>query len=205
MDVFGCCSRYEKCSNLGMCLFQTDKEYEGCSYRKNLDNGKTFYGKNVGKTTKKYQTPNKIYVYCYNRAFLVSTKNPNGFSYKTEAETVQKLVDFFAKNNIPHKNEIDDKDAIIDGTDAEPANSQVNFEALDQTFVIKNFNMYLIKSKHAKGIVNSLNQKGIKAKIEIKGKISGGLAEKSHQIIKNENKEEKNESIHIQQSLFETA
>ncbi len=44
---FGCCSKYEECSKAGCCLHE-DKFYaKGCYYRKDLEQGKIFYGKNA--------------------------------------------------------------------------------------------------------------------------------------------------------------
>lgn len=45
-DFFGCCALYESCSNEKKCI-HNDKLYAtGCFYRRNLENGKIFYGKN---------------------------------------------------------------------------------------------------------------------------------------------------------------
>jgi len=42
---FGCCSKYEECSNLGHCIMnENDKFYKGCQYKKNLELGNIFYG-----------------------------------------------------------------------------------------------------------------------------------------------------------------
>lgn len=46
-DSFGCCSRYRECSDSGQCLI-VDREYSAyCSYRKQLEGGRVFYGKNA--------------------------------------------------------------------------------------------------------------------------------------------------------------
>lgn len=43
---FACCSRYEACSDALQCV-QPDKELAvGCSYRRNLEKGRVFFGKN---------------------------------------------------------------------------------------------------------------------------------------------------------------
>lgn len=44
--TFGCCSRYEKCSDVGKCIHPDPVFALGCAYRNNLDDGKVFYGKN---------------------------------------------------------------------------------------------------------------------------------------------------------------
>lgn len=45
-DSFGCCSLYEECSNSKKCLHEDILYSTACMYRKNLENGKIFYGKN---------------------------------------------------------------------------------------------------------------------------------------------------------------
>ena len=46
-DAFGCCSRYRACSSAHHCLIP-DLDYSvHCSYRKNLEAGRTFYGKSA--------------------------------------------------------------------------------------------------------------------------------------------------------------
>ena len=45
-ESFGCCSRYLECSNEKKCI-HPDKVFAiSCEYRRNLENGKIFYGKN---------------------------------------------------------------------------------------------------------------------------------------------------------------
>lgn len=43
---FGCCSKYVECSDAKKCLHQNSMYARGCYYRKNLEAGKIFYGKN---------------------------------------------------------------------------------------------------------------------------------------------------------------
>ena len=43
---FGCCSRYEACSDAKACIHPDPKFALGCWYHKNLLDGKIFYGKN---------------------------------------------------------------------------------------------------------------------------------------------------------------
>lgn len=45
---FGCCSHYEECSNAKTCTqYAKDRPfYKGCEYKKNLENGRIFYGEN---------------------------------------------------------------------------------------------------------------------------------------------------------------
>ena len=46
-EPFGCCNSFLQCSDAGHCLFEDDRFYNGCYYRKNLESGKIFYGKNA--------------------------------------------------------------------------------------------------------------------------------------------------------------
>lgn len=43
---FGCCSRYESCSDAMRCIHPDSNMAIKCAYRKNLKNGRIFYGKN---------------------------------------------------------------------------------------------------------------------------------------------------------------
>jgi len=46
VEMFGCCNDHVRCSDVGHCLHEDDKFYLGCIYRKNLEEGRIFYGKN---------------------------------------------------------------------------------------------------------------------------------------------------------------
>lgn len=50
---FGCCSRFVECSDAKKCVHENKIYSMGCMYRKNLDAGKIFYGKN--KNVFKYE------------------------------------------------------------------------------------------------------------------------------------------------------
>lgn len=43
---FGCCNDFVICSDAGQCHKKDDPYYRGCLYRKNLEAGRVFYGKN---------------------------------------------------------------------------------------------------------------------------------------------------------------
>lgn len=45
-EQFGCCSRYEKCSDARKCIHPDASISAACMYKKNLDEGRIFYGKN---------------------------------------------------------------------------------------------------------------------------------------------------------------
>lgn len=46
-DAFGCCSRYRQCSDAKVCLIPDRAYSKNCLYRKSLETGKIFYGKNA--------------------------------------------------------------------------------------------------------------------------------------------------------------
>ena len=46
-DIFGCCSHFRDCSDAKECLKPEKIDYENCAYKKNLESGKIFYGKNA--------------------------------------------------------------------------------------------------------------------------------------------------------------
>ena len=45
-DTFACCHRFVQCSDNRACLMPYDRTYNGCHYRRNLEKGLIFYGKN---------------------------------------------------------------------------------------------------------------------------------------------------------------
>lgn len=45
-DEFGCCSRYLDCSDAKQCVHPNHIESLGCAYKRNLEKGLIFYGKN---------------------------------------------------------------------------------------------------------------------------------------------------------------
>ena len=45
-EMIGCCDMFIMCSDAMRCLKSDDPHYNGCLYRKNLEAGRIFYGKN---------------------------------------------------------------------------------------------------------------------------------------------------------------
>ncbi len=45
-EMIGCCDMFVMCSDALHCLRSSDPHYNGCLYRKNLESGRIFYGKN---------------------------------------------------------------------------------------------------------------------------------------------------------------
>lgn len=46
-EKFGCCGKYVECSDARKCLHSNTFYAKACYYRKNLDSGRIFYGKNA--------------------------------------------------------------------------------------------------------------------------------------------------------------
>lgn len=46
VEQFGCCNDFIRCSDALGCLHTDNWDYIGCAYRRNLENGRIFYGKN---------------------------------------------------------------------------------------------------------------------------------------------------------------
>lgn len=46
VHTFDCCGRYEECSDAMHCIHPDPKAAVGCSYKRNLAEGRVFYGKN---------------------------------------------------------------------------------------------------------------------------------------------------------------
>lgn len=56
-NEFGCCSRYYECSNAKKCLIAEQKYAKGCLYRRKLESGIIYYGKNAtGFSEEEYET-----------------------------------------------------------------------------------------------------------------------------------------------------
>ncbi|MGN1012614.1 MAG: exonuclease domain-containing protein [Clostridia bacterium] len=66
---FGCCSRYIECSDSKKCVNTIRELRKGCIYKKNLESGKIFYGKNA--TIDSDNIDIKKYT-------IIDTENPNG-------------------------------------------------------------------------------------------------------------------------------
>lgn len=46
LETFGCCNSFVACSDAMRCLHDNDNYYRGCIYRKNMEAGRIYYGKN---------------------------------------------------------------------------------------------------------------------------------------------------------------
>lgn len=191
MESFDCCSHYVGCSEKGSCLFIGDDDYKGCYYAKHLRNGRNFYSthkaenantvelqkiveeKKLDMNEKKIISRDRykdyrIYLECYDRQFNVGRLGGNGWTYPLEADEFEIIHNLFKELQIPFSTEKVDSKCIMIGTLEEPAISRVLFEidGNESKFSIANYNASFIQQKHANGIKNSLEKRGLKGKIE---------------------------------------
>lgn len=183
MERFGCCSSYVDCSDKRVCLHIGDSDYEGCSYRGNLESGKIFYGVNATAIdTPKTEAQEMliedkvIFLYCFNRVFSIRSRLKNGFSMELTPEQANKIEIAFNNAFIPYKLQIDSMaECIIDKPteeDPAPANSRVVFEIDGEEFHVLNYNDWLIKRKNAELIAKAFDNNFIKARVELRGSFS---------------------------------
>ncbi|WHH58292.1 hypothetical protein [Petroclostridium sp. X23] len=187
-EFIGCCSSYVECSDALRCIHEADPEYAGCSYRKNLERGRVFYGKNAFRedllqvpeqdipAEKEKETEparaEEIYLSCYNRLFAIRYRHRNTYSYKLQQEQVEAIRQYFDMVSIPYKTEKRSDECIIEGPtegDPFPANSRAVMTVGDQEYHILNFNGYLIKKYYADKISKALGNKNIKSRVEVVG------------------------------------
>jgi hypothetical protein len=188
MELFGCCSHYQECSNQGRCLFLDDDVYAGCYYNKNLIAGKNFYSKK--------QEINELFIFCYDRLFRISLVGKNGYSYQLSKDEIGILLESLEKMNIPVETVLDKNKCIIEGRFDEPANSRVIFRIADndQQYFISNFNGWYILNRHAAGIVKSFTSRGIDAQVKLCGYISREPIVLEQPNIISENKQNRNDA-----------
>ena len=183
MDMMrGCCSQYRECSDKKMCLHAADPDYAGCSYRRNLEDGRIFYGVHADghgiiqkhpNPPKKVQHDTSIFLYCYDRLFSVLSRQKNGFSLSLTPEQAEKIEAAFVDAGIPYKLQIDSQtECIIDYPSEEepaPANSRVVFEIASEEFHLLNYNTWLIKKQIAERIRKAFDNHFIPARVELRG------------------------------------
>ncbi len=118
-EKFGCCSKRIECSDAGACFYKNDPEMSECGYRRNLEAGRIFYGKNAGKkvtkavdnvtiSTKKV-TEYKIYLTCYDRPFAVLYRHDiykGAVSYQLKEDNFNKIKNLFDGLEIPYITDI---------------------------------------------------------------------------------------------------
>lgn len=166
-----------ECSDNMGCIVPNDKDYSGCGYRKNLEDGRIFYGKNKGiHIVKKPEVKlDKLYLDCNDRNFKIGRLSKNGFTSPLTVEEVEFLTQKLTELSIPHIFYLDEQKCIMEGDAHEPANSRVNFTVpeCEAEFVIANYNSCFMLKRYADGIAKALNLKGFTASVEVKGSYAG--------------------------------
>lgn len=172
-ELFGCCNSYVECSNAGHCIRQ---DYTGCYYRKNLEAGRIFYGKNAGvileKETKPVKKEHKIYLTCYDQPFAVLTRFEmwkSSISYQLKPDKYEKIKTLFDNLEIPY---IENLDGEFEQQGRQICDCRVMIEVGEDKYHILNFDSWLIPEKTAEGIRKAFEAKGIPARVEKIGRWS---------------------------------
>lgn len=88
VDMFGCCSKYLSCSDAGRCLHSDPVVSKSCLYRKNLDAGQCFYGKNAaGFSPETYQELERT-------ISILSEKELEAFLFITKTFRIMQVAQF---------------------------------------------------------------------------------------------------------------
>lgn len=176
-EKFGCCSKRDQCSDILQCIYKDDPEYSQCGYRKNLEAGRIFYGKNAGKKPEPKIIPNwakpeyHIYLTCYNQPFAVLARNKVGLSYQLKEESFNKLKNLFDALQVPYITDLSQGEFIDKETkEKQICNYRVTIEAGDDKYNVLNFDSLLVPEKVARGIQKAFEVRGIPAKAEQYGR-----------------------------------
>lgn len=185
---FGCCGRFKECSDRGRCVYEGNREYEGCAYKEKIDMGFNFYtnyNENNKKrseeylSTKEFKHCGKVYVKTYieipNRLFLIGKRSPYGFwSRDLEKEESKSLIEILKSYLIICTNTFD-KSKFRNETisEKEICDSRVILHVNDDEYNLYNCDCRAIKRKTAVKIASFLIKKGLEADIEIIRGFSG--------------------------------
>lgn len=155
-------------------------------YRKNLEAGRIFYGKNAIEVTEiviekpkivikePKPVPNwmkpehHIYLICYNQSFKLCVRNKVGLSYGLKEESFTKLKNLFDAISIPYTTELSESEQKE--REKQLCNYRVTIKAGEDKYNVLNYNSLLIPEKIAKGIQKAFEAKGIPAKAEQYGR-----------------------------------
>lgn len=168
-----CCSKYKECSDAMKCLHADDPFYANCTYRKKLEQGIVFYGKNAGKKINKKSDSTSVYLHCYDRLFAIKSLYRGKYSYKLKPWQASKIRETFSRYDIPFKTKLTDEGCVVDKVNEEdpaPANSRIVFIIDGEDFVIYNFNIRMIKEPLADKIHKAFQRKGIESRLELRGR-----------------------------------
>lgn len=179
MDNFGCCSLYEECSRALKCLRADRPEYGGCGYRRNLEDGRVFYGKGASGEPEDKRAPATndtplLFLFCFGRLFSIRARLKTGLSMKLSEKEAEDLREVFIRNSIPYKTSIASQtECVVDRPakeDPSPANSRVVFITASGEYHALNFNDCLIKRSTARKVAVVLENHGIRSMVECAGK-----------------------------------
>lgn len=178
-----------KCSDAWACVHADHPLFANCTYRKKLESGICFYGKNTNifeplkngklpegfvpfqKPQAKADSKPEVYLTCYKMPFAILTRSSNTWSYKLDSESVKLITDEFTTKAIPFRTSLDLFEQLP-GDEVEiegPCNSRVVFKIGDRDFHILSFNSYLIQNWYAEKINKSLLAKGLESRVELFG------------------------------------
>lgn len=178
-----------KCSDAWACIHADDPLLVNCTYRKKLEAGICFYGKNTNifeplkygrlpegfvpfqKPQAKTDSKTELYLTCYKMPFAILTRSSNTWSYKLDSENIKLITDEFTARTIPFRTSLDFFEQLP-GDDVEiegPCNSRVVFKIGDREFHILSFNGYLIQNWYAEKINKSLLAKDFESRVELVG------------------------------------
>lgn len=197
-ESFDCCSSFKKCSDALECVHKDNPIFDTCTYRKKLESGIVFYGKNQNifepirngvipsniilkkkdtvKTKEKHRP--RVYLTCYKAPFAILSRS-NTYSYKLNEDQASELTEAFINKEIPFITSIGLLEDLpgdtveVDG----PCNSRVVFKINGNEYHILNFNSYLIQNWFAEKIRKSFISKGIECRVELIGPYSGAKSE----------------------------
>lgn len=88
VDTFGCCSRYLECSEAGRCRHPDPGVSKSCLYRKNLDAGQCFYGKNAASFSQ------ETYLELERKVSTLSEKELETFLFITKTFRIMLVTQF---------------------------------------------------------------------------------------------------------------
>ncbi len=227
--TFDCCSSFRKCSDTLECVHKNNSLFDGCTYRKKLEAGVVFYGKNcniigpirngvilpsqiITKEKGKDHVKAEVYLTCYKKPFKVLRRS-NALSYRLDEEHSKIIIDVFIMKDIPFKTSLDMFEELP-GDDVEvtgPCNSRVVFKIKETEYHILNFNSYLIHNWYAEKINKAFKTKGIESRVELIGSYSGVKNEVSSitkaynpiALSKTKNEIDTNKSTPVQLTLFD--
>ncbi len=157
-ERFGCCHNYLRCSNEMRCTYEDDPEYSGCSYRKHLESGNIFYGKNARKNILERHWDFPLYIECFEFNLKV-TKNIRGYSYSLKEKEREDLKKIFDTLGIPCTTQLKE-------SSEERGGSRVIIKMPDLDYTVMNNDGRLIPCEVSQKLARAIENKGIECFVE---------------------------------------